>query len=67
MLGILITSIASFASTNIDDIFILMILYSQVNEKIKKRDIVIGQYLGIGILVVLSILGAFGLHFLPQK
>ncbi len=67
MLETIITAILSFASTNIDDIFVLMILYAQVNEKMKKRDIVLGQYLGIGILVALSILGAFGLHFLPQK
>ncbi len=67
MLGTMIIAIVSFASTNIDDIFVLMILYSQGNEKMKKRDIVIGQYLGIGILVTLSILGAFGLHFLPRK
>ena len=26
-----------FISTNIDDIFVLMILYSQVNDKMKKK------------------------------
>lgn len=67
MLSSIITSIISFASTNIDDIFVLMLLYAQVDIKMKKKYIVIGQYLGIGILVVLSLLGAFGLHFVPQK
>lgn len=67
MIGSIVTSIISFASTNIDDIFVLTILYSQVNRKMKKSYIVIGQYLGIGILVMLSLLGAFGLRILSEE
>ncbi|MBU5426786.1 cadmium resistance transporter [Tissierella pigra] len=67
MIGSMVTSIISFISTNIDDIFVLMILYSQVNDKMKKSYIVTGQYLGISILVMLSLLGAFGLLILPEK
>ncbi len=67
MLSIIITSIISFVSTNIDDIFVLMVFYTQVNKKMKNQDIIIGQYLGIGILVTLSIIGAVGVNFLPDK
>jgi len=67
MFGSMVTTIISFATTNIDDIFVLMLLYSQLVDKKNKKYIIIGQYLGIGILVVLSILGAFGLQAIPQK
>lgn len=67
MFETIITSIISFASTNIDDIFVLMIFYTQVNERLRNRDIIIGQYLGIGILVILSIIGAVGVNFIPEK
>ena len=67
MISTAITAILSFTGTNIDDIFVLLILFSQVNEKIKAKDIIIGQYLGIGFLVTISLLGAFGLQFLSQK
>lgn len=67
MIGTVITSIISFISTNIDNIFVMMLLYAQVNEGLKKKHIVIGQYLGLAILVAVSILGAFGLNFIPQK
>lgn len=67
MCSSVITSIVSFASTNIDDIFVLMILFAQLDLKKDRKNIVIGQYLGIGILVMVSLLGAFGLQFVPQK
>lgn len=52
----LLYSIAIFVSTNLDDIFILVLFFSEGKFKIK--DILTGQLLGIGILVVLSILAA---------
>ena len=63
----ILTTILAFISTNIDDIFVLMLFYAQVNEKLRKRDIVIGQYIGIFILIAVSLLGAFGVSFIPQK
>ncbi|WP_099467900.1 cadmium resistance transporter [Konateibacter massiliensis] len=67
MLKFILTSVLSFVSTNIDDIFLLMILYTQLPEKERRYKITAGQYLGIGLLVFLSILGAFGTQLLPQK
>lgn len=67
MIGTIITSIISFISTNIDNIFVMMLLYAQVNKKSKKKYIAIGQYIALAILVAISILGAFGLNSIPQK
>ena len=67
MLTLIITSIISFASTNIDDIFVLMLFFSQTDDKLKNRHIILGQYLGIGILVGLSLLGVFGIQFVPER
>lgn len=67
MFGSVVTSIISFISTNIDNIFVMMLLYAQVDGHFRKRYVVIGQYIGISILIAISLLGAFGLHFIPQK
>ena len=62
---IILSSVIAFASTNIDDIFILALFFS--NKKIKVRDIVIGQYVGITCLVAISFIGSFiGLVIAPQ-
>ena len=65
MLETCITSILAFVSTNIDDLFVLMILFAGMG--MQRRQIVLGQYLGIFTLVFISILGAFGLQLLPQQ
>lgn len=67
MISTIITAIVSFFSTNIDDIFILMLFFSQVNKDIKVKHIVIGQYLGIGALTAISIAGALGISIIPQE
>lgn len=67
MLGVVLTALVSFISTNIDDIFILMLFFSQVGDKLKKSHIIIGQYLGIITLIVVSILGSIGLNLIPQQ
>ena len=56
MLENIITSLLAFVSTNIDDIFILMLFYGRRNQK--SINIVLGQYLGIGALVLVSFVGA---------
>ncbi len=67
MISTIITAFISFFSTNIDDIFILMLFFSQVNKDIKVKHIVIGQYLGIGALTAISIAGALGISIIPQE
>lgn len=53
---IFITSIIAFVSTNMDDIFILTLFYG--NKKIKGREIVTGQLLGIMSLIAVSLVGS---------
>ena len=67
MISTVITAFISFVSTNIDDIFILMLFFTQINSVIKTRHIVIGQYLGIGALTAISIIGALGVSLIPQE
>lgn len=67
MAEIIITSIASFAGTNIDDIFILMVLYARNADGNGRWKIAAGQYLGMGILMGLSVLGAAGASILPGE
>ena len=46
--------ISAFVATNVDDIFVLMIFFSSSN--FQKGQVVVGQYLGIGLLIVISAL-----------
>jgi cadmium resistance transport/sequestration family protein len=54
---VIITSVIAFASTNIDDIFVLMLFFG--NKKYNAKHVVIGQYLGIGTLIAISFAGSF--------
>ncbi|AST91001.1 MULTISPECIES: cadmium resistance transporter [Sutcliffiella] len=79
MLTTIISSIVAFASTNVDDIFILMALFSQIRTAkvtgseaavltkpgLQTRHVVIGQFLGFTSLVALSIIGALSSFFIP--
>lgn len=56
-------SIAAFAATNIDDIFILMMFFSMF--RYPARQVVFGQYLGIAALTALSAIGALLALVLP--
>lgn len=67
MISTIITAFISFASTNIDDIFILMLFFSQINNGMEKRHIIIGQYLGIILLITISIIGALGVSLIPSE
>ena len=57
--------ISAFIATNIDDIFsILMFFFS--NSTFEKGQVIAGQYLGIGLLVAISTLGALLSLVIPQ-
>ena len=57
--------IVVFASTNIDDIFLLAAFFA--DPRLRRRSIVIGQYLGIGALVLVSALAALFALALPDS
>ncbi|MGG0301638.1 cadmium resistance transporter [Bacillus albus] len=79
MVTTIISSFIAFTSTNIDDIFILLVLFSQVRievikkegrsvrgkTKMKELHIVIGQYLGFSLIIFLSIIGSLSSFFIP--
>ncbi|ETT84607.1 MULTISPECIES: CadD family cadmium resistance transporter [Bacillus] len=80
----ILSALGSFIVTNIDDIFVLMLLFSQASSQAKAsngrtvnmqpngnriypRDIVIGQYLGFALLVLISLLATFGVTLIPEQ
>lgn len=70
ILGLVTIGISAFIATNIDDIFILMLFFapysSSLSSTIPARQVIVGQYLGIGLLVGISALGSFLPLVVPQ-
>jgi len=60
------TGITAFVATNLDDILILLLFFSQVNVLFRRRHIIAGQYLGFAALVLACLPGFFGSLFLPR-
>ena len=56
IIGLVAIGVAAFAATNIDDIFVLMIFFSSLSFPV--RHVVFGQYLGIGLLIAISVIGS---------
>lgn len=54
------TGAIAFIATNIDDIVILLLFFSQINANFRPRHIVAGQFLGFTVLLILSLPGLFG-------
>jgi cadmium resistance transport/sequestration family protein len=65
-LTVVLVAISSFVATNIDDIIILMLFFSQVNDNFRPRHIIIGQYLGFTVLILASLPGLFGGLIIPK-
>lgn len=62
-----ITALISFISTNLDDIFVLTLFFAQEDRPRGRVYITLGQYLGIGILAAVSLLGAGVLRAVPDR
>lgn len=60
------TAITAFTATNIDDIFMLMLLFARLEQGFTAIHVVIGQYLGILALVLASLVGLIGRAALPE-
>lgn len=63
----LTVGITAFAATNIDDIIILLLFFTQVDAQFRIRHIVIGQYLGFTLLVLASLPGFLGGLLVPRE
>jgi cadmium resistance transport/sequestration family protein len=66
MLSAVLVGVTSFIATNLDDIVVLVIFFSQVSATFRRRHIVFGQYLGFTALLLLSLPGYFGGLVLPK-
>ncbi|MDF7627597.1 cadmium resistance transporter [Lactobacillaceae bacterium L1_55_11] len=55
---ILITSLIAFVSSNVDDLLLLAVLFAQAKSKKENQNILIGQYVGILLLLLVSYLMA---------
>ncbi|MEH1938361.1 MAG: cadmium resistance transporter [Nostoc sp.] len=60
LLTAITTGAIAFIATNIDDIVILLLFFSQINASFRPRHIVAGQFLGFTVLLILSLPGLFG-------
>jgi cadmium resistance protein CadD (predicted permease) len=57
------TAIAVFVATNIDDIVLLAVFFG--DTRLRRNAIVIGQYLGIGALIAVSVAAAYAVLAVP--
>ena len=67
MLGTIIAGVVTYWSTAIDLLIILMLFFAKVKDKKGVRDIYIGQFLGSGLLILVSLFFAVILHYVPVK
>lgn len=68
LIGALISGVAAFAATNLDDLFLLMLYFSRANnDPQRERNIIVGQYLGFSVLVCISVLGYLGSLLIPRQ
>lgn len=62
---IIILTVTSFVATNIDDLVIDTFLFAEIKNEKEIKTVVVGKYLGLGFLVLVSIIAFFGLNFIP--
>ncbi|BAY62264.1 cadmium resistance transporter [Calothrix brevissima NIES-22] len=60
------TGIAAFSATNIDDMLMLTLFFSQANATFRRWHIIAGQYLGFTALIIASLPGFFGGLIIPR-
>jgi len=62
----LFTGVTAFSATNIDDMILLTLFFSQVNATFRRWHIIAGQYIGFATLIILSIPAFFGGLIVPR-
>lgn len=60
-----ITGIVAFVATNIDDLFVLILFFA--NRDYNNNQIIMGQYLGVSSLILISMLGYFFKFIIPMS
>jgi cadmium resistance transport/sequestration family protein len=61
----ILQGVAAFIATNLDDVVVLIVFFTQMEQTERPRHIVIGQYVGFCLLLLLSLPGYFGGTLLP--
>jgi cadmium resistance protein CadD (predicted permease) len=61
----LFSAVSAFIATNLDDILLLLLFFSQITNRRGALAVVGGQYLGLGLLVLVSLSGLLGRAFVP--
>ena len=51
----MMTAASAFSATNIDDIYILTLLFSRLDQKFRAVHVIAGQLIGFAILVMISL------------
>lgn len=64
---IIVATVVAFVASNIDDIFLLAMYFTQINSTFRKRHIVLGQYLGFAGILAVSLLGFIGALVIPKQ
>jgi cadmium resistance transport/sequestration family protein len=68
LLGTIGRAIGIFAGTNVDDIIVLTVLFltSRASGRPRRWHIWVGQYIGVGALIAISVVAALGLSLIPD-
>jgi cadmium resistance transport/sequestration family protein len=67
LVTLILAAISSFIATNLDDLIILMVFFSQVGDRLRPQQIILGQYFGFTTLILLSLPGFFGGAIIPKN
>lgn len=59
-LSAIAVSASAFVTTNLDDICLLVLFFSRIGNRSQKKYLILGEYLGIAALVVVSLFSAYG-------
>jgi cadmium resistance protein CadD (predicted permease) len=64
MIGLALAAVLVFVSTNVDDLFVLLLFFGQPR---RASEVVLGQYLGFGAIVLASLVASAGALLVRQE
>ena len=56
MISLILTNISLFIATNVDDLILLIMFFALYRVTQKRKEVVIGQYLGMGAIIFISVI-----------
>jgi len=64
---LVLVSIAAFLATNMDCLVVLLFFYCRINNEFRPKHILLGEYLGFSILILLSLPGFLGGYLISKS